>query len=147
MAFLPREMDTPAARAMMLAICLQESGLRHRRQVRGPARGFAQFEQGGGVKGVLKHPATSALAQAAMTGLQYPDTAVETAYAAIEHNDVLACIFARLLLATVPEPLPGQHDPDAGWQTYLDGWRPGKPHRETWDRFYAMAWDLVGVPA
>lgn len=142
-AFLPASMDTPAARALLLAIALQESHCTHRRQVRGPARGFWQFEKGGGVKGVLKHPATSALAHATMTGLQYPDTSVETAYAAIEHNDVLACVFARLLLATVPEPLPTRLEPEAAWQQYLAAWRPGKPHRHTWDACYEEAWSLV----
>lgn len=140
--FLPASYDTPSARALLLAIALQESRCMARRQVRGPARGFWQFEAHG-VKGVLKHPATSALAQAAMTGLAYPDTSVETAYAAIEHNDVLACVFARLLLATSSQPLSTEHEPEAGWQLYLETWRPGRPHHETWDGLYAVAWDAA----
>ena len=53
MALLPDRMDTPEARVMMLAIGLQESRFVHRRQIKGPARGFWQFEQGGGVIGVV----------------------------------------------------------------------------------------------
>lgn len=48
-------MDSAAARCQMLAIGLQESRLQHRRQNGGPARGFWQFEKGGGVKGILFH--------------------------------------------------------------------------------------------
>ena len=49
LSLLPPVMDTRAARAMIISICLQESRLQHRRQIGGPARGFAQFERGGGV--------------------------------------------------------------------------------------------------
>ena len=142
-AQLPVHMDTPAARAMLLAIALQESRCTYRRQIRGPARGFWQFEQGGGVKGVLKHPETAAFAMATMQAFQYLDTSVDTAYTAIEHHDPLACVFARLLLWTVPAALPTRQNPDESWRHYLEAWRPGKPHRQTWDGFYAEAWLLV----
>ena len=39
---LPGHMDSPEARAMLLAIGLQESKLTYRRQVGGPAHGFWQ---------------------------------------------------------------------------------------------------------
>lgn len=51
---LPAKMDTPKARVMMLAIGMQESRFEHRKQIGGPARGFFQFEEAGGVRGVLK---------------------------------------------------------------------------------------------
>ena len=42
-ALLPTRMDSPEARALVTAICLQESALKHRRQIGGPARGLAPF--------------------------------------------------------------------------------------------------------
>src|SRR5690349_3904923 len=53
--------DTREARRFLLAIALQESGLRYRRQVvaggkeMGPASSFYQFERGGGCRGILAH--------------------------------------------------------------------------------------------
>ena len=47
---LPPKFDTPEARVMMLAIGMQESRFLHRKQIGGPARGFFQFEEGGGVQ-------------------------------------------------------------------------------------------------
>ena len=52
-------------------------------------------------------------------------------------------LFARLLLWTVPAALPTRQNPDESWRHYLEAWRPGKPHRQTWDGFYAEAWLLV----
>jgi hypothetical protein len=142
-ALLPKRMDTPEAVAMLLAIALQESRFRARRQKGGgPARGFWQFESGGGVFGVLNHPKTSLWSALACQALCYPST-VEVCYPALEHHDVLACVFARLLLWTVPTPLPPRHEPELAWQQYLSAWRPGKPHRATWDGYYAEAWQLV----
>src|SRR5690606_38643231 len=62
-ALLPSRMDSDRATVMLLAIGLQESRFEHRRQIKGPARGFWQFERGRGVRGVLTHPATAALAR------------------------------------------------------------------------------------
>lgn len=142
-ALLPPEMDSPKAQAMLLAIGLQESRFVHRRQLGpGPARGWWQFERGGGVKGVLTHSTTGPVVTPIVKTLCYEPRASEC-HLAIEHNDLLACIFARLLLWTVPLPLPEPQDAAHGWAVYLEGWRPGKPHRETWDEFYAHAWELV----
>jgi hypothetical protein len=136
---LPDSMDTPAARAMLLAIGLQESRFEHRRQEGGPARGFFQFELGGGVAGVLQHHSSKGIAMDALKRLQYGLNARE-AYEAIEHNDLLAAAFARLLLWTLPVRLPGPNDYDHSWGQYLAAWRPGRPHRETWNTFYWQAW-------
>ena len=38
--------------------------------------------------------------------------------------------------------LPAVGDKEAAWQYYLRNWRPGMPHRQTWDARYATA---VGV--
>ena len=141
---LPPKMDTPAARAMVLAICLQESRMKYRRQLGGPARGYAQFELGGGVRGVLTHPASQAHIKYVLTALDYdPMSDPAACYQAIEHNDILAAAFARLLLWTLPTPLPMRGDAQGGWDTYIAAWRPGKPHRDTFDAFYDQAWSLV----
>lgn len=141
---LPPAMDTPEARAMVVAICLQESKLQHRHQVGGPAHGYAQFEAGGGVRGVLAHAASKSHARAVLTALDYAsDADVQACYAAIEHNDILAAAFARLLLWTLPDKLPNQDSPDIGWKQYLKAWRPGKPHPESWDEYFNQAWDII----
>lgn len=148
LALLPARMNSPQAEAMLLAIGLQESGLAHRRQVGGPARGFWQFEQGGGVRGVLQHPLSRphALAVCEVRGIAPVPSAV---YAALEHDDILAAAFARLLLWTDPAPLPAVGDVGKSWDLYLRTWRPGKPHRNRWDGCYASAMDALAgeVPA
>lgn len=142
-ALLPAPMASPAASALLLAIALQESRCGHRRQIGGPARGFWMFEVNG-VRGVLSHRASKPHLANALSVLSYPVTDdATTPYVAIEHNDTLAAVCARLLLWTDPHPLPSQHEPDAAWDVYLRCWRPGKPHRRTWDGYYAAAWDLV----
>ena len=57
LAMLPARMSSPQAAVQMLAQALQESRLKHRRQIRGPARGLWQFETGG-IAGVLRHSAS-----------------------------------------------------------------------------------------
>jgi len=144
LSILPVKMDTKPARAMMVAIALQESRILHRRQIGGPARGYWQFEQGGGVMGVLTHHATKPHIQIVLQALDYPqDYDAGQCYVAIEHNDILAAAFARLNLWWASGPLPGAGESVAGWQYYLNTWRPGKPHRHTWDAFYAQAWAVT----
>jgi hypothetical protein len=142
LALLPGRMDSPSARAMLLTIGLQESGFTHRVQRGGPAHGFWQFEKGGGVTGVLVHPMTKPTIDPVLTLLRYPPTAV-ACYNALVDNDVLACIFARLLLWTLPGALPMRHDAERGWRQYLAAWRPGKPHPETWRGHFHTAWATV----
>jgi hypothetical protein len=146
LALLPPKMDTPAARVMLLAIGLQESRFFYRAQKiagkpyeKGPARGFWQFERAGGVNGVLSHPATKEFARAICPIRNVPiDTVL--VHARLEDDDVLAAAFARLLLWTDAKPLPAigaEHG--AAWDCYVRNWRPGKPHRDTWDAFHAQA--------
>ena len=145
---LPARMDSPEAKAMLVAISLQESRLEHRRQLGGPARGYFQFEQGGGVRGVLTHPASKPHIQAVLSALDYdPNSGADACYAAIEHHDILACAFARLLLWTLPGSLPARGDPNLGWEQYLSAWRPGKPHMQTWGDFYEQAWSVASPSA
>lgn len=146
MKMLPPAMDSPAARAMIMAICLQESGLQLRKQVGGPARGYAQFEQGGGVTGVLTHPQISAYTRTVCASLDVLPTAAAV-YAALEQNDVLAVACARLLLWTLPDQLPSKEEPDKGWAQYMAAWRPGKPHPEKWRANFTHAWELVDADA
>lgn len=142
LALLPPTMTSPEAQAMLLAIGFQESRFATRRQIGGPARGFWQFELAGGVAGVLTHPVTKPTIDHVLDELRYPPAA-SACYDAIEHNDVLAAIFARLLLYTAPARLPGPYDADRAWRIYEDTWRPGKPHHESWVNSYARAWALV----
>ena len=146
LTLLPSNMDTPAARAMLLAIALQESRIIYRQQVGGPAHSYFQFELGGGVRGVLTHSATKGHIRAVLAALDYPAQAdAADCYAAIEHNDVLAVAFARLLLYTLPAPLPGKYAHEEGWRQYLDAWRPGRPHPATWPALYAQAWGVISA--
>lgn len=143
------KMQTPAAQRMLLSIARQESGpsldARYQNSPSaspGPARGWWQFEEGGGVKGVLNHSASKSLALAACSGLwvQPQQSAV---WRAIEGNDVLATSFARLLLWTDAAPLTIDMGPNAGWDYYVRNWRPGKPHRDTWNDNWVQATDTV----
>ena len=132
---LGRGYDSPAARVMLTAIALQESGLSARRQRGGPARGLWQFERGG-VAGVLSHASSAVAAKAACkrAGVAANPASV---CAELEFNDVLAAVFARLLLWTDPKPLPVLGDSNGAWAYYLRNWRPGRPHPETWSANYA----------
>lgn len=147
MSLLPAEMWAREAFAMLTAIGLQESRFRFRRQYpNGPARGFWQFEMGG-VEGVLEHPASRTHAAHVCEALGYAGADARAIHLAIEHNDVLACCFARLLLWTDPRPLPDMVKPNDGWLQYLATWRPGKPHASTWPSHFAMAWGQPVVRA
>jgi hypothetical protein len=138
LALLPAAMDSKPARVELLAIGLQESRFEHRRQIGGPARGFWQFERGGGVRGVIQHRTSrywaSLLCEA--RGCAFDSASV---YRAIETDDVLAAGFARLLLFTDPKRLPAPDDAQGGWELYLRTWRPGKPHPSTWPALHAAA--------
>jgi hypothetical protein len=143
LTLLPPKMDTPAARAMLIAIGLQESRFLYRRQMHdGPARGAWQFERMGGVAGVLDHQKTAPLIAPICELLRYPAEAT-ACHVAIEHNDVLATCFARLLLWTDPRALPSASEAGIGWQIYVNAWRPGKPHQATWADNFAHAWQTI----
>lgn len=142
---LPVKMDSDAARVMLLSIGLQESRFEYRVQktrdpyIPGPAKGYWQFERGGGVYGVMSHPATTDLARQVCEdrGVMFDSPLI---HARLEFDDVLAAAFARLLLWTDRAPLPkvdASHD--EAWNSYVRNWRPGKPHRETWDAFHTQA--------
>lgn len=136
------EYDSREARVLLLAIGLQESRFAHRRQVNGPARGFWQFEKGGGVVGVLTHPVSRQLAiSVCRERLVHPNP--RQVYGTLELDDLLAAAFARLLLLTDPKPLPALGRGGEAWEYYLRNWRPGKPHPHTWNGLYAQAMSHV----
>jgi hypothetical protein len=142
---LPRGMDSDAARVMLLAIGLQESRFTYRFQKvpgdpyrKGPARGFWQFEIGG-ARAVMSNEATEQQARklCAACAVSYDPGQV---HARVEFDDVLAAGFARLMLWADPRPLPVvDADHESAWDCYLRCWRPGRPHRHTWDSFHAQA--------
>ena len=95
---LPARMASDEARVMLLAIGLQESRFRHRLQMPlrpgmppGPARGFWQFERGGGVRGVMGHPASSRLALEVISSRNLRPNS-PTVWAALATDDVLAAM-------------------------------------------------------
>jgi hypothetical protein len=142
---LPAPMTSAPARAMLYAIGLQESRFTHRFQLvqgrpgaKGPARGFWQFEKGGGCVGVVTHPA-SRFWMHRICSLRNVAFTPHAIWTAIENDDVLAAAAARLLLFTDPKPLPGLLSPDLAWRYYLRVWRPGKPHAHTWADFHKAA--------
>lgn len=155
---LPARMGEIEARVQLAAIALQESALAHRwqvidlkrPQVKGPARGLLQFEQGtrasrGGVWGVYLHAASSAHLRnlCAARGCAFDPVAI---YAAIETDDVLSAGVGRLLLWTDPRALPALGDQAAAWDLYYRCWRPGQPHPEKWPTNYRAALAAVGEP-
>lgn len=126
------------ARVLLLAIAGQESGWTLRRQQGGPAHGFWQFERGGGVRGVLNHPASAHHATKLCTTLSVP-TDEQTVYEKLVWNDRLSTAFARLLLWTDPNALPEVGAQDEAWEYYERNWRPGRPRPESWPERYLSA--------
>lgn len=133
---LPRRMDDPRARILLLAIGLQESALKHRRQLVGGQPvgrgvGLWQFEEGGGCVGVLTHGASRDLMRWVCAARRVQPLPAPL-WAALQQDDVLAAAAARLLLYTDPAPLPSLADPGAAWEYYERVWRPGDPRPAAW---------------
>lgn len=148
---LPAAMTTPQARVMLFAIGLQESRFEHRRQLikrsgalvpAGPAKGYWQFERGGGCRGVVEHAASRYWMHHICQARRIEFTAAAI-WNALEMDDVTAAAAARLLLFTDPKRLPDVGDEDGAWSLYIRTWRPGKPHRDTWGKLYAEAVEAV----
>lgn len=139
---LPPMMTSDAAKAMLLAIGMQESRLIHRKQIGGPAMGLWQFERIG-VTEVLRNRASRdfALDLCWHCGVAATTAAV---YHRLDDDDTLAAGIARLALWRLPEALPLRMDYAKSWRQYLKVWAPGKPHRATWDGFYKQSWEALG---
>lgn len=139
---LPSGMTSLEARAMLVAIAMQESALGARRQKpSGPARSYWQFERIG-VAGVLSHPSSKGHLVHVCEALDVAPE-VDVIHKAIEWQDVLAAACARLLLWTLPSALPGEFAPDVAWHQYERAWRPGKPRPAKWPASYATGWQAV----
>lgn len=121
------------AKVLVMTIAGQESRWKERRQIGGPARSYWQFEQGGGVAGLFRVTPRQLGAVCASLDIPYDDDVV---FEAMAWNDTLACAMARLLLWTDEVRLPAVGDKEGAWQCYLRTWRPGMPHRESWDGLY-----------
>jgi len=131
----------PKAMTMLLAIGFQESAFLHTHQIGGPAHGWWQFESGGGVLGVMTHHQTQRRARDIIVnryGLPFERAEI---FAQIEQDQILAAIFARLLLWTDPAPIPTEQA--EAWNVYDRTWRPGKPHPERWPASWAFAMNKI----
>lgn len=138
LATLPEQMDSQEARLMLLAIALQESGLRSREQTGGPAHGLWQFERNG-VLAVMHHTRTADVVfhWCEENDVTYGSTAI---YERLALDDEPAGVFARLLLWTDPRPLPEIGDAMTAYELYERAWRPGKPSYTRWrDTAYPQA--------
>lgn len=129
------------AERMMLAIGIQESGFRHRRQVvstyeYGPARGWWQFERPGVAEALSddRHDLVMRL------GLPAD---LRKLHEIIEWSEIGATVCARLLLWGEPEPLPSPEACDEGWRQYINRWKPGKPDAQRWDRAWDQACKII----
>lgn len=138
---LPDKMNSVEAKAMLLAIGMQESRFKARKQHNGPAMGFWQFESAG-ILGVMHHHATQEYAEALLGLLVIADQDA-VVYRAMQYNDFIAAGFARLLLWALPHSLPTRDEPEKGWEQYLQAWRPGRPHKETWEMCWSEAWGAI----
>lgn len=140
--------SSPEAARFMLAIALQESGLKHRRQVvsggveNGPAVSFWQGELTGGLIDMLARPATKPRMRAICELYNVTPTPAGL-WEAIRYQDIVAAATARLLIYTLPTVLPA--DDIAGWEQYLKAWVPGKPHAATWPANWALASLTAGI--
>jgi len=130
-------MDTPEARCLLLAIAAQESGLAERYQFGGgEANGFWQFQLdgvAGAMSGITRAYAETACAILAID----PDPG--SVWQAIEYNDVLAAVIARLTLWPDPAPLPAVGDWLESFGYYVRRWKPGKEAPERWATAYDVA--------
>lgn len=137
-----KPMGGAEAEVMLLAIAGQESNLEHRFQLGGPARGYWQFERGGGLAGVISHKATAAMMHNVLVDLGI-GTNYEAAWAALPYSELLQVAAARCLLWTDPRPLPEPGDEAGAWSYYIRNWRPGKPHSDAWATHYNAALKAV----
>lgn len=134
-----------SARVLLMAIAGQESFWKERRQVPvAYARSYWQFERGGGVAGLFGHVATRLKLGTVCAACDVPYDP-DTVFEAMAWHDMLACAMARLLLYSDAAALPPVGDKEAAWQYYLRNWRPGAPHRHTWDARYDASIAAIGL--
>lgn len=150
LALLPGKMGSLQARVLLYATSRQENPRRLPQQVGGPAVGDYQFEKGGGVKGVMTHPSSAAVAREVCDALGVTFSA-EAIYQELKTDAILAAALARLLYYTDPKALPAAGDEAGAWALYLRTWRPGayarqpKELRAKWSKSYAEAMAAYGL--
>ena len=140
LALVPGYMVSDAARVLLMAIAGQESGLSARAQVDGSALGYWQFEQSGLADVRMRAPSVM---ESVCSTLDIPDST--GIWAALQWNDALACVVARLCLWLDPAPLPVIGDASGAWDYYVRNWRPGKPGTDRWASAYTTAVAAVGA--
>lgn len=141
--YLPAYPKAAEAEVALFAIGYQEDKFLVREQYgHGPAHGLWQFEQGGGVRGVIAHPKTLAAA-AAICHARGVEVDPHAVHEALLTDDVLACVFARLLLFSDSAPLPAIGEQDELWKLYLRTWRPGVPRPDDWPESYRLALEVM----
>lgn len=133
---LPARLCTNEARVLLLAIGGQESELKYRAQIRGPARGLWMFEKPGVSEVMQKADPREVATLFDARGVHY---AVDAAMAMMETDDIFAAGMARLLLACDPKPLPAIGAMGSAWAYYARDWKPGKPRPKDWPANYRAA--------
>lgn len=150
LALLPVTMRTAHRKVLLYATSRQENPKRLPKQVGGPAVSDYQFESGGGVRGVLEHPSTAALAASVCKARGLTASRL-TVYEALQHDQVLAAAFAGLLYYTDAGRLPAVGDEQGAWDVYLRTWRPGAFKRQPeelrakWSKSYNDAMVAYGL--
>jgi len=144
LSLLPPRLTSDTARAMLVAVALQESDLRHRRQIGGPAVSYLMWEPGSqsALPGLLRHRASSGMAAEFTAALDYADLTPEELRQACITDSVLCAGLGRLLIWTLPEPLPA--NVLEAYSQYIAAWRPGKPTKRRWPSRWRQAWETVG---
>ena len=144
---------TDEARVLVMTIPGQESRWKERRQIgigeyypqKVGARGYSQFESTWGgpvaIDDVLQ--STPRQIAAVCASLDIPCDR-HSLYEACAWNDTLSCAMTRLLLWIDPRRLPAVGDKEGAWSYYLRCWRPGAPHRASWDGLYDQSLAAMG---
>lgn len=125
----------PKADRQLLATMVQETEIRYRLQISGPARSFYQFERIA-ILDVMTRQRTEPVAElvCAVLGFQFN---ADVVFDKVAYNDVLATCFARLNYRNSRVPLPSTQE--EGWTAYNSAWKPGKPRPAHWAASWAAA--------
>ena len=146
---------TDAARAMLYAAGLQESNLSARFQAtpassalrKGAGRGLWQMRIDD-VSRLLTTNSTKERSEAISNkyvGSVHP----HAVWATLEYNDVLAAIFARLMLWPDPAalPAPAAVNERAALDYYIRCWRPNSPREKDWTVNWRATVEMIGKQA
>lgn len=128
--------------ALLGAIALQESDLKHRRQRPrrpggpfGPARSYWQIEPPTAHDCLTRCRPVRELWQSLGFGWDV-DGLTQDGLTALMYSDIGACGIAAGILRLHPGLLPPVGKESLAWDYYLASWRPGEPHEATWALAY-----------